>query len=314
MTTGETHRADVDDPGGCAVLFPLAMRRLPLVALCLSACVARDGFDERGRLTGDSGGDQAAGDATDASDASDASDARNAGDTGDAGADPPGGDSLPALAPVGWWSFSETMGVQAVDHGTGGHAGLLVGATSREPGAIGPGLRLDGSTGYVSVGDHPEHALTQGVTLTAWVFNDGTNSGANPTFVGRDRNYELRTNQTGEHLDLMLHDPDADQTNVYGNVVLTVMLLDLTDTWHHVAGTYDAATRTLRAYLDGVLIGELTSSGGDGAMTARPGELEIGRRIADDPDSLFGGLIDEVRVYDRALNEEEILRDRAGAP
>ena len=72
-------------------------------------------------------------------------------------------------------------------------------------------------------------------------------------------------------------------------------------TWHHVAGVYDGATVTL--YVDGafdrvvsVAVGSLETSNG-----LRFGEnWELGH-------SYFAGDLDEVRLYDRALDASEIL-------
>jgi hypothetical protein len=70
-------------------------------------------------------------------------------------------------------------------------------------------------------------------------------------------------------------------------------------TWHHVAMAYDGAT--LRLFVDGVLKDSRNASGD---IVASPssflfGNTERGR-------GFFRGAIDEVRIYDRALSEDEV--------
>lgn len=72
--------------------------------------------------------------------------------------------------------------------------------------------------------------------------------------------------------------------------------------WTHLAFTYDGATEKL--YVNGALV---TSRAQTGAISTSNGVLHIGG------DSVWGehfqGLIDEVRIYNRALTASEILAD-----
>jgi Concanavalin A-like lectin/glucanases superfamily len=76
--------------------------------------------------------------------------------------------------------------------------------------------------------------------------------------------------------------------------------------WHHVAATYDG--RAARCYIDGAVVGS--------AKVKQPGPLKksgwdlcIGNSVVDYGTGefiAFEGLIDEVRIYNRALSPEEI--------
>ena len=68
------------------------------------------------------------------------------------------------------------------------------------------------------------------------------------------------------------------------------------NTWSHLALSYDGAT--LRSYVDGVLAGSEARAG----AAAGRGALHVGRG--------FSGLVDELRVYDRALSAAEVAADR----
>jgi hypothetical protein len=81
--------------------------------------------------------------------------------------------------------------------------------------------------------------------------------------------------------------------------------------WVHLAGTYDSSTGKAALYVNGELIGTETSGGEiriDPESLERP--LVIGAEIngsnIEEVASQFNGYIDEVRIYDRALSDQEI--------
>ena len=74
------------------------------------------------------------------------------------------------------------------------------------------------------------------------------------------------------------------------------------DTWTHVAVTFDGTS--LRLYVDGTLANTTAVSG---AMGGSDGPLRIGGNAIWN--EWFDGLIDELRIYDRALSPTEIQTD-----
>jgi Concanavalin A-like lectin/glucanases superfamily len=81
--------------------------------------------------------------------------------------------------------------------------------------------------------------------------------------------------------------------------------------WVHLAGTYNGETGKMSLYVDGELIGTQTHVGEirlDSESLNRP--LAIGAELngssTDDPTGEFDGYIRDVRVYDRALSDEEV--------
>src|SRR6185436_2157336 len=76
--------------------------------------------------------------------------------------------------------------------------------------------------------------------------------------------------------------------------------------WSHLATTYDGSL--VRLYVNGVLA---SSTAVTGAMTASTGVLHLGGNGVWG--EWFAGLIDEVRVYDRALSAPEVQQDMATA-
>ena len=78
------------------------------------------------------------------------------------------------------------------------------------------------------------------------------------------------------------------------------------NTWTHLAATYDGAN--LRLYVNGTQVGDAWPTG---SMSASTGVLRIGGN--DVWWEWFQGLIDEVRVYNRALSAAEIQADMTTA-
>ncbi|MCP4256533.1 MAG: hypothetical protein GY774_03290 [Planctomycetes bacterium] len=73
--------------------------------------------------------------------------------------------------------------------------------------------------------------------------------------------------------------------------------------WHHVGFVYDTDTFHRRLYVDGVLVAEDTT-----VVAGVPSDsgLYIGASKDLDAGTFFSGLIDDVRIYNIALSEEEI--------
>ena len=66
-------------------------------------------------------------------------------------------------------------------------------------------------------------------------------------------------------------------------------------TWHRVGFVWDGFYRTL--YVDDILVAEDTQKGLESSI----GGLKIGTGKAMEPVSFWSGLIDDVRIYNRAV-------------
>src|SRR5262249_39743448 len=75
--------------------------------------------------------------------------------------------------------------------------------------------------------------------------------------------------------------------------------------WHHVVGTWDE--RVISIYTDGILRGSGTNdSFGPILNTTYPVRIGSDARLPVGGDRFFNGLIDEPRIYNRALSANEI--------
>jgi len=115
--------------------------------------------------------------------------------------------------------------------------------------------------------------------------------------VTREMNYQLARDAGGIHFNSQGGRVDTSVSDVPLGV------------WTHVAATYDGTT--LRLYVNGT---QASSKAVSGAIVTTTGALRIGGNTIWG--EYFSGLIDEVRVYERALTATEIAadRDRAVVP
>jgi len=193
--------------------------------------------------------------------------------------------------------FNDGAGSIVSDRSGSGNDGTISGATWAATGKYGKALSFNGLTNWVTIADANSLDLTTGMTLEAWL---------NPSALSGWRTALLKENSGGLAYGLYAHD-GAPRPSVTVNVAgadrsaIATSQLPL-NTWTHLAATYDGAT--LRLFVNGVQAGSLALSG---AMTVSASPLRIGGNAVWG--EYFTGLIDEVRVYNRALGQAEIQSD-----
>jgi hypothetical protein len=199
---------------------------------------------------------------------------------------------------VGWW----TGDGDAADI-TGGHNGTLQDGVTFGTGRVGQAFSLNGafpSGAYVSVPHDPAFNFSNALTLEAWVKpTDGASryimtKGEDSFFLAVGGDYAA-----GNQLSFYLN-------NVSGGWLYGSSDLVTDGNWHHVAATYDGATINL--YVDGRLESSFPRSG---IIPTGTSPVAIGARPGV---NFFGGLLDEVAVYNRALSPEEIKATSDAAP
>ncbi|HKO38760.1 MAG TPA: LamG domain-containing protein, partial [Solirubrobacterales bacterium] len=168
--------------------------------------------------------------------------------------------------------------------------------TSTASGKFGRALSFDGVNDRVDVPDAASLDLTTGMTLEAWV-RPTTNSGWRTAILkemgSEDLAYALYASDGAK--------PRGEiRTTAYNTAAGTTGLA--LNAWSHIASTYDGKNQ--RFYLNGTQV-KVTTVTGSLPNTANP--LRIGGNILWG--EYFAGLIDEVRVYNRALTAAEIASD-----
>jgi len=181
---------------------------------------------------------------------------------------------------VSWWKFEEGTNNLAYDTAPAGNnnTGTIYGNvqwTENTPGSASTNaLSFGGVTNdYVDCGNDTSLNLTTGVTVEGWV----------------------KRAATGTEI------PFSKDSSYYSKTVATV-----TDTsWHHVAFTWGSDVNSGKAqiYLDGTNLSLWQEDAWTGSLCVTTKKFFIGVCAWGSP---FDGIIDEVRIYNRPLTQDEI--------
>ena len=197
---------------------------------------------------------------------------------------------------VAAFGFNEGAGVQVTDASGQGNTGTISSATWSPAGKFGAALSFNGTSSWVTVADAASLDLTSGMTIEAWV---------NPAVGTGWRTIVLKESAGG--LAYAFYSANnasrpAGFVHTNSDVGLNGTAAVALNTWTHLALTFDGST--LRMFVNG---GQVSSMGVSGVATMSNGALRIGGNAVWG--EYFKGLIDEVRIYNRALSTAEIQTD-----
>ncbi len=198
---------------------------------------------------------------------------------------------------VAAYGFDEGSGTTTADQSGGGNVGTLANTTWSATGKYGKALSFNGTSAMVTVADSNALDLTSGMTVEGWV---------QPT-VANDWRTLIVKERPGDLVYGLYSSTDANRPQSQVTIGGIARLLDGTAqipaaTWTHVAATYDGTTQ--RLFVNGTQVSTLAVAG---AIQTSTSPLRIGGNTIWS--EWFSGLIDEVRVYNRALSAAEIQSD-----
>jgi Protein of unknown function (DUF4038)/Concanavalin A-like lectin/glucanases superfamily/Putative collagen-binding domain of a collagenase/Fibronectin type III domain len=199
---------------------------------------------------------------------------------------------------VAAYGFEEGSGTQVADSSGKGNGGTVASATWVHSGAFGSALSFNGSTSVVTVPDSPSLHLKRAMTLEAWVKPSAVSGDWRDVVYKGDDAYYLEATSHGDGLPAGggVFNGSRGDGQVFGPAELP------TGAWTYLAVTYDGST--LRLYVDGE---QVASTPQTGTIMTSSDPLQIGGDHIFG--QYFGGLIDEVRVYNVALNSDAIRTD-----
>ena len=193
---------------------------------------------------------------------------------------------------VACWHFDENSGTTTGDSSGNGNDGTVNGA-GWTTGRCGSALSFNGTNNYVEVPDDNSLHISDEITIEAWIKPTDTAQWRTiiSKFVGSRKDIYLFI-YAGK-LGVALDGPKSSDWRP--DVPIS------TDTWTHVAVTYDGSY--LKLFKNGA---ESASKGASGilSLATNTNSLYIGKNTMWG--EYFKGTIDEVRVYGRGLSPEEI--------
>ncbi len=208
------------------------------------------------------------------------------------------------LGLVGYWSFNEGTGTVATDFSGNGNHGAMTNfanpptaASGWNPGKRGTALALDGSNDLITVQDSDSLRLaTNQMTVSFWLkkpsFGEFDGVFWKRAIGGSNTSYAVSI----DHGDLNLFinsnggDTSCDCTLVANR-------------WQYVSIVFDGTTDAVTFYLDGVVADTGTQNGNIDSTKTHP--LRFGEHISDEE---WNCMLDEVRIYNRALAPGEIAK------
>jgi len=199
---------------------------------------------------------------------------------------------------VGLWLFDEGAGDVAKDSSGRGNDGKLMKAPKRVAGKFSKALEFDDKGTYVDCGSDASLDVNS-FTLAVWVFPTVIDASTHEMIMGKgwsgtERSYYLSILQGKAFLSF--RDPgNTAQADVQGNTVLEK------STWYHIAGTHDREAKKSAIYVNGVKENEKSI---DYDVMVTPKTVLIGN--LGDHELFFGGKLDEVAIFNVALNEDDI--------
>jgi len=219
----------------------------------------------------------------------------------------------PVGSQVGYWKFDEGYGTTAYDSGLHAENGTLTNSpTWSNSGKIGKALSFSDSSNatYVSIpgSGELEDVTDNSYSFSAWmnpasIPSSGTNNVM--TAVGRPGYHTLIGYYYTQKM--IMHVRNSDGTAFATTSSNTFSI----DNWNHVVGVADTSDNSIKIYVNGKLEG--TGSWTGTLRDFGTGEYRIGTSrngsCSADWAFCFDGLVDEAKIYNTTLTQEEILID-----
>ena len=200
---------------------------------------------------------------------------------------------------VGYWSLNDGAGSKATDQSGQGNTGTVSGATWMT-GKVGTALNFDGVNDYVDVSDTP-FDFSDSFSVSTWV--KPADSSSLETVAWKTNSFGIGYGHTGvggcvdaNELFFAVFDGSSWYVACWNATTPTTA-------YTHVVGVFSNSGDTVKIYINGT---EVNST----AITTTPNNSALNLRIGNydsDPDGgYFGGYVDDVRIYNRALSATEV--------
>jgi hypothetical protein len=197
---------------------------------------------------------------------------------------------------IRYYPFDANEGGSLIDasgHGLTGHAN---GAMYTTHGYRGGAFAFTNHS-YVDLGHVSEVNGKSALTWGAWIMPGGGGQGG---IMGKSQPtngvFQMTIETSGRHLSASVHAGNGEGRSVERNGLLA------TGKWQHVMATYDGTT--MRLYHDGLLV---ASDAWTNSQPTRTNSLHAAvGQVSTISGPFFEGLIDEVRIYQRVLSDQEI--------
>ncbi len=197
---------------------------------------------------------------------------------------------------LGWWKMDETSGTRAADSSGRGNVGTVRGngIWQRSGGKIAGAIELDGDGDFIEISNESNFDVAGQLTVSVWVkVNEFDKPFQSIISKGTGEGWILSRSHSTGTVEFVCKGVKP-QPYVVGKTSID------NGQWHHLAGVYDGGK--LKLYVDGKLDG---SKNAWGSIVTNDYSIYIGNS-SQESGRFFDGLIDDVRIYNYALSEDEV--------
>jgi len=198
-----------------------------------------------------------------------------------------------------WWKLDDATGSSTAADSAGSNAGTLTNMdanTDWVAGRIGGGLDFDGTNDYVNLPSVSSTLFngTNAWTISGWVYHRAVTASFD-CWIAMEKNsiLQIKATQGGNPVwaltwnDGSWHDLEHGSTHSLNQ-------------WTFVAATWNPGTTTATLYVNGSSVGTATTT----SISSGARADVLGKNVENS--NFFNGILDEVRVYNRALTSADI--------
>ncbi len=205
---------------------------------------------------------------------------------------------------VAGYSFNEGSGSAASDRSGNGNTATVVNGAPWVAGKYGTGLSFDGTSHYLTIPNSPSlDILGAGLSLSMWVNPQPLPAGGDSVLLGKFWGVDMNSPFYQYGLELT----GGNQPYFYLGTSSGMLIAPMNSTipygqWTHLVVVFDGTQ--VKFYANGNLVRTQSMTA---SITARGKAINIGADLR--PLQFHRGLLDEVRIYNRALTAAEVLAD-----
>ncbi len=199
----------------------------------------------------------------------------------------------------------------ANDESGNGNNGIVFGPTLTTDrfGNVDSAYSFDGVNDYIHIGNDPIFDIHNEITISVWVKKADFDSPYPPPIISK---WKTGYPATAGSWVMGENDGGYQVCQISGNGVGGSQAISdvpiVPDSFYHIVGLYSISDNTVRVFINGNEEG--TAIGRTGSIFVSDAKIYIGALKYDVPgwiDKYFAGVIDDIRIYNRALSPSEIL-------
>ena len=198
---------------------------------------------------------------------------------------------------VSYWTLDkDTVSGNLVKDIIGNNHGKINGNPKIVAGKIREAMEFNGVDDFLDCGTDDSLNLTKAITIETWVMPKEAGEG------GKNAGPVCKAQSGAWGWQLRYNSPDSNymgfQFNAGGSKWISVGQKLIPGQWYHIIGTYHGSEA--KCYLNGVEKNKMNMPN----INSTPDPFFIGQ---DGWVNVFNGIIDEVRIYNRALSKDEVI-------